>query len=80
MAELELRTNPDPLPDARPPRIGRHRLNGTTIYAEIQGSGPAILLIHAGAEDAEEYRPIAERLTDFTVVTYDPPRNAAQRS
>ena len=30
-----------------------------------------MLLIHAGAEDAEGWRPIAERLTGFTVVTYD---------
>jgi pimeloyl-ACP methyl ester carboxylesterase len=30
-----------------------------------------VLLIHAGAEDAEGWRPIAERLTGFTVVTYD---------
>lgn len=71
MTELDLRTNPDALPDAAPPRVGRYRVNGTTLYAEVRGSGPALLLIHAGAEDAEEYRPIAERLTKFTVVTYD---------
>lgn len=71
MAEGNLRTNPDALPDALPPRIGRHRVNRTTLYAEVRGSGPAVLLIHAGGEDAEEWRPIAERLTGFTVVTYD---------
>lgn len=59
------------LPDADPPRVGRYRVNGTTLYAEVRGSGPALVLIHAGAEDAEEYRPIAERLTEFMVVTYD---------
>ena len=41
------------------------------MYTEVRGSGPAVLLIHAGAEDAEGWRPIAERLTGFTVVTYD---------
>jgi pimeloyl-ACP methyl ester carboxylesterase len=41
------------------------------LYTEVRGSGPAVLLIHAGAEDAEGWRPIAERLTGFTVVTYD---------
>jgi pimeloyl-ACP methyl ester carboxylesterase len=66
-----LRTNPDALPDAEPPRIGRFRVNGTGLYAEVRGSGPAVLLIHAGAEDAEGWRPIAERLNCFTVVTYD---------
>lgn len=29
------------------------------------------MLIHAGGEDAEEWRPIAERLSGFTVLTYD---------
>ena len=71
MTDADLRTNPDALPDAEPPRIGRHRINGTILYAEVRGSGPAVLLIHAGAEDAEGWRPIAERLTGFTVVTYD---------
>jgi pimeloyl-ACP methyl ester carboxylesterase len=69
--DADLRTNPDALPDAEPARIGRYRINGTSLYAEVRGSGPAVLLIHAGAEDAEGWRPIAERLTGFTVVTYD---------
>ncbi len=71
VSEADLRTNPDALPDAEPPRIGCHRINGTSLYAEVRGSGPAVLLIHAGAEDAEGWRPIAERLTGFTVITYD---------
>jgi len=71
VAEPDLRTNPGALPDAEPPRIGRYRVNGTRLYAEVRGSGPVVLLIHAGAEDAEGWRPIAERLTGFTVVTYD---------
>jgi pimeloyl-ACP methyl ester carboxylesterase len=71
MTEADLRTNPDALPDAEPPRIGRYPVNGTSLYTEVRGSGPAVLLIHAGAEDAEGWRPIAERLTGFTVVTYD---------
>jgi len=71
VAKPDLRTNPGALPDPEPPRIGRYRVNGTRLYAEVRGSGPAVLLIHAGAEDAEGWRPIAERLTGFTVVTYD---------
>jgi pimeloyl-ACP methyl ester carboxylesterase len=71
VADPDLRTNPDALPDAEPPRIGWYPVNGTRLYAEVRGSGPAVLLIHAGAEDAEGWRPIAERLTGFTVVTYD---------
>lgn len=71
MIEPDLRTNPNSLPDAHPPRIGRYPVNGTILYAEVRGSGPAVLLIHAGGEDAEQWRPVAERLTGFTVVTYD---------
>ena len=71
MFDFDLRTNPHALPGSAPPRIGRYPVNGTTLYAEVRGSGPALLLIHAGAEDAEEYRAIAERLVEFTVVTYD---------
>jgi pimeloyl-ACP methyl ester carboxylesterase len=69
--EPDLRTNPNALPDAEPPRIGRYPVNGTSLYAEVRGAGPAILLIHAGGEDAEQWRPIAERLAGFRVVTYD---------
>ncbi len=71
MTERDLRTNPDALPNAVPPRIGRYRANGTTLYAEVRGSGPAVLLIHPGGEDAEMWRPVAERLIGFTVATYD---------
>lgn len=67
----ELRSNPDARPDAPPPRVELLAVNGTTLYAEVRGAGPAILLIHAGGEDAEVWRPVAERLEEFTVVTYD---------
>jgi pimeloyl-ACP methyl ester carboxylesterase len=71
IADTDLRTNPEALPGADPPRIVRVPVDGTTLYTEVRGSGPAVLLIHAGAEDAEGWRPIAERLSGFTVVTYD---------
>jgi pimeloyl-ACP methyl ester carboxylesterase len=53
------------------PRIEWIEVEGTRLYVEIRGSGPAVLLVHAGGEDAEEWRPIAERLDGFTVITYD---------
>lgn len=71
MHDPELRTNPDAVAGAPPPRTGRHRVNGTTLYAEVRGTGPAVLLVPGGAEDAEGWRPIAERLAGHTVVTYD---------
>ena len=63
--------NPDALPGAGPPSVSRVRVNDTVLHVEVRGSGPAVLLIHAGGEDAEVWRPVAERLTDFTTVTYD---------
>jgi len=71
VTEPDPRTNPDAVPGAPSPRIGRYRVNGTTLYAEVRGAGPAILLIPGGAEDAEGWRPVAELLSGRTVVTYD---------
>jgi pimeloyl-ACP methyl ester carboxylesterase len=71
MDDKGLRSNPDAQPAASRPRIERVSVNGTTLYTEVRGSGPAILLVHAGGQDAEVWRPIAERLAGFTVVTYD---------
>lgn len=50
-----------------------HDIEGTRIYAEVQGSGaaPAVLLVHGGAEDADDWSALADRLQGFTVVTYD---------
>lgn len=64
--------NPFALAGAEEPRVGRHDVNGCRLYAEVRGHGPAILIIGACSDDAEMFRPIAERLTGFTVVTYDP--------
>ncbi|MEO6199848.1 MAG: alpha/beta hydrolase [Cryobacterium sp.] len=64
-------TNPYAVAGAEQPRSGRHDVNGCRLYAEVRGHGPVILIIGASSDDAEMFRPIAERLTGFTVVTYD---------
>jgi pimeloyl-ACP methyl ester carboxylesterase len=71
METPELSANPDALPRAAPPRVRHVRVNGTTLHVEVRGSGPTLLIVHGGGEDAEVWRPVAERLEDFTVVTYD---------
>lgn len=68
---IELRDNPLTEPGSDPPNITRPAVNGTTLYAEVRGTGPVVLLIPGGAEDAEGWRPVAERLSGHTVVTYD---------
>jgi pimeloyl-ACP methyl ester carboxylesterase len=64
-------TNPEALPDAPPPRVHRIPIRGTDIYAETRGAGPAVLIVPGGAEDAEGWRPVSERLPHHLVVTYD---------
>jgi pimeloyl-ACP methyl ester carboxylesterase len=66
-----LRTNPFAVRGAPEPLTGYYPVNGTNLYAEVRGSGPVVLLIGAADEDAEIYRPVAERLDGYTVVTYD---------
>jgi pimeloyl-ACP methyl ester carboxylesterase len=71
MTKPGLDTNPDALAGAEAPRAAICHVGDTSLYVEVRGSGPALLLIPAGGEDAEVWRPIAERLPDFTVATYD---------
>lgn len=70
--------NPDAVVGAPSPRIGRYAVNGTRLYAEVRGRGPAVLVIGAADEDAEIWRPVAERLEGRIVVTYD--RRGTRRS
>ncbi|WP_186431449.1 alpha/beta fold hydrolase [Clostridium sp. BSD9I1] len=45
---------------------------GASLYYEVRGSGPVLLMIHGGNGDADVYHGIAEQLSyKYTVVTYD---------
>ena len=72
MVDAGAETNPFALAGAGEPCSGWHDVNGCRLYAEVRGHGPAVLIIGAASDDAEMFRPIAERLTGSTVVTYDP--------
>ena len=72
MTDAESLGNPFALPGATKPRVGWYDVNGCRLYAELRGAGPSLLIIGAASDDAEMFRPIAERLTEFTVVTWDP--------
>lgn len=67
----DLDINPDAVPDAPAAETQFVEVNGTSIYSEIRGSGPPVLMIGAADEDAEFFRPIAEHLEHRCVVTYD---------
>src|SRR2546423_13572123 len=46
---------------------------GATLYYEVRGSGPVLLMMPGGPADAGAFRNIAEPLAaHYTVVTYDP--------
>lgn len=48
-----------------------------TIYYEVRGAGPTLLIIPGGPQDAGVFTDIADRLADrYTVVTYDPRGNS----
>jgi len=49
------------------------KVPGATIYYEVRGSGPVLLMMPGGPADAGAFRRIAGYLdSDYTVVTYDP--------
>jgi len=51
---------------------GTIQTNGTELYFEIRGSGPAVLCISGATGDSGHFARAAEALADeFTVVTYD---------
>jgi pimeloyl-ACP methyl ester carboxylesterase len=49
------------------------KVPGASLYYEVRGSGPALLMMPGGPADAGAFRRIAGYLeSDYTVVTYDP--------
>jgi pimeloyl-ACP methyl ester carboxylesterase len=53
-------------------RSGKVEANGTSLYYEIRGTGPALLFISGAEGDAEEYLRVVELLEDdFTTLCYD---------
>src|SRR2546428_2415906 len=56
-----------------PMKTERLKVPGATIYYEVRGSGPVLLMMPGGPADAGAFRRIAEHLdSHYTVVTYDP--------
>jgi len=48
------------------------RVAGASLYYEVRGSGPVLLMIGAGAADAASFNGITTHLADqYTVVRYD---------
>lgn len=55
----------------------RMKVPGATLYYEVRGSGPMLLMIPGGATDAGIFADLARSLAGrYTVVTYDPRGNS----
>lgn len=53
------------------------KVPGATLYYEVLGSGPTLLVIPGGPQDAGVFAELSQRLADrYTVVTYDPRGNS----
>lgn len=53
-------------------RSGMLDVPGASLYYEVRGSGPALLLIATGNGDAAPFEPLADQLADrYTVISYD---------
>ena len=53
------------------------KVPGATLYYEVQGTGPVLLIIPGGPQDAGVFSELSQRLADrYTVVTYDPRGNS----
>lgn len=53
------------------------KVPGARIYHEVRGTGPALLFIPGGPQDAGVFSELAGRLADrYTVITYDPRGNS----
>ncbi len=51
---------------------GEFKADGASIYYEVRGSGPLLLMISGGGCDANTYDNVADNLASaYTVVTYD---------
>jgi pimeloyl-ACP methyl ester carboxylesterase len=49
------------------------KVPGASLYYEVRGSGPVLLMMPGGPADATAFRTIASQLaTHYPVVTYDP--------
>lgn len=59
-------------PKAAQMEVRNVKVPGATLYAEVRGTGPVLLLITGGPTDAGMFTDLAERLADrYTVVAYD---------
>lgn len=60
-----------------PTKSATLKVPGATLYYEVQGTGPTLLIIPGGPQDAGVFSEISGKLADrYTVVAYDPRGNS----
>jgi pimeloyl-ACP methyl ester carboxylesterase len=53
------------------------KVPGATLYYEVRGQGPTLLIIPGGPQDAGVFAELSQRLADrYTVIAYDPRGNS----
>jgi pimeloyl-ACP methyl ester carboxylesterase len=69
-----------PTNSASETKAGTLKVPGASLYYEVHGSGPVLLMIPGGPADAGVFLGIAGLLADsYTVVTYDPRGNSRSK-
>ncbi|ESZ74875.1 alpha/beta hydrolase [Mesorhizobium sp. L103C105A0] len=59
------------------PQTSTRKVPGASLYYEMRGSGPVLLIIPGGPQDAGVFADVAGHLADrYTVVAYDPRGNS----
>ena len=58
------------------PAVHSLRVAGARIHAEVRGSGPPLLMVPGGPQDAGVLADLARRLEGYTTVAYDPRGNS----
>lgn len=70
-------TNPTSVPGATMTKSAMLAVPGAQIYYEVAGSGPTLLIIPGGPQDAGVFAELTRQLADrYTVVAYDPRGNS----
>ena len=60
-----------------PAKSSTLKVPGAEIYYEVRGSGPILLIIPGGPQDAGVFADVSQHLADrYTVVAYDPRGNS----
>ena len=72
--------SPGEIAMTQPTKSSTLKVPGATLYYETRGSGPLLLIIAGGPQDAGVFADVSRQLADrYTIVAYDPRGNSRSR-